>query len=492
MSRLIVVSNRLPALRPSGTVDEPEVPVGGLASAVLGVLRNVPGGLWFGWNGRIAEEGRPLPMTRQAATGFDLVGVPLTRTELQDYYFGYCNETLWPLFHCFQDRVKISLRQERCYRQVQARFAVTLLPLLQPDDLLWIHDYHLLYLGQELRRRGWGGRIGFFLHIPFPPHDLWQLLPNPRAALEALHEYDLVGFHVRGFLDNYLYCSQRELQAVIRDGALVAGGRSQKVGVYPVGIDPDEFLPGLGGKRPGGALPVLGRVLRGRHLILGVDRLDYTKGIPEKILGFEKFIERHPEWRRRTVLVQIASPSRTELPDYAEQRARIESLMGRINGEMGEHDWMPLRYLYRTYPRKFLARLYREAAVGLVTPLRDGMNLVAKEFVASQDPDSPGVLVLSRGAGAAERLREALIVNPFVPADIAEGIERALTMPLEERRERHGALLARVISATAGDWGRRFVGDLRGSNPTATAVSNHATPLISSRSLGAERRRALP
>ena len=471
MSRLVVVSNRLPTLRPSGTVGDPEVPVGGLASAVLGALGRSPGGIWFGWNGNIAEaSGRPLRPTRQSAGTFDLVGVPLTHAELEDYYLGFCNQALWPLFHCFQEKAKVRLRQEASYRDVQARFAACLLPLLRTGDLVWVHDYHLLLLGRELRRMGWEGRIGFFLHTPFPPFDLWQVLPDPRGTLEALLDYDVMGFHVPGFLDNYVYCCRRELQAKLQGSTLIASGRRQHVDVYPVGIDPGEFLPerslSTGGRPP----KVLGRSLRGRRLILGVDRLDYTKGIPEKILGFEKFMIEHPVWRRRAVLVQIASPSRTEVPDYVEQRKSIEALMGRVNGELGEHDWMPVRYLYRSYTRKFLARLYGEADVGLVTPLRDGMNLVAKEFVAAQHLDSPGVLVLSRCAGAAQEMLEALIVNPYIAADVAKGIDRALSMSLEERRERHTALLARVLSGTASEWGRRFVDDLEGrSDPTERA-----------------------
>ncbi|HET6372831.1 MAG TPA: trehalose-6-phosphate synthase [Candidatus Polarisedimenticolia bacterium] len=469
MSRLVVVSNRLPTLRRSGSVEEAEAPVGGLASALLGVLRRSPGGLWFGWNGKILEAGRPARPSLRTAGDFDQVGVPLTRLELQNYYLGYCNQTLWPLLHCFQDRVRIRLRQELVYRQVQGHFAASLLPYLRQDDVVWVHDYHLMLLGRELRRMGWTGRIGFFLHTPFPPHDLWQILPAPRDTLEALLDYDVIGFHVQAFLDNYVSCCRRELQATLRGSTLTAGGRSQRADVYPVGIEPAAFLPRRAEKLGPQPPELLKGALRGRRLILGVDRLDYTKGIPEKILGFEKFIKRHSIWRRKAVLVQIASPSRTGVPEYAEQRRQIESLMGRVNGELGEHDWMPIRYLYRSYSRDFLARLYREASVGLVTPLRDGMNLVAKEFVAAQDVRSPGVLVLSRSAGAAQEMREAVTVNPFIPADVAEGIAKALSMPLERRREIHSALLERVMAGTATEWGRRFVEDLSGSGARAMA-----------------------
>ena len=214
-------------------------------------------------------------------------------------------------------------------------------------------------------------------------------------------------------------------------------------------------------------------MVRNRRLILGVDRLDYTKGIPERLLAFESLMKSHPAWRRRVSFVQIASPSRSRVPEYIEQKRRVDLLVGRINGELADHDWVPVRYLYRSYPQSVLAGFYREADVGLVTPLRDGMNLIAKEFVAAQDPEAPGVLVLSRFAGAAEELREAVLVNPHIPSDTAEGIDRALSMPREERRERHRALLAKVLAGTATEWSRRFLADL--ADATGAGLSA-ATP----------------
>jgi len=460
VSRLVVVSNRLPTLTPAASPGEPQVPVGGLASALLGALRRTPGSLWFGWSGKVAERGKESRLRRQSIAGVDLVGMPLTKAEIDDYYLGFCNQALWPLFHCFQERASIRLRQEAAYRKVQRRFAAALMPLLKPGDLIWVHDYHLLFLGRELRRLGWTGRIGFFLHIPFPPYELWQLLPDPRDWLEAMLDYDLVGYHVQGFLDNYVYCCRRELNAAWDGSTLRSSGRSQSVGVHPVGIDPNDFLPGLRPDPPAKGRSDLSRILGTRRLILGVDRLDYTKGIPERILAFEKLFGIRPDLKRNVVFVQIASPSRSDVSEYADQKRRVEALMGRVNGELGEHDWVPIRYLYRTYPRDFLAQFYRQADIGLVTPLRDGMNLVAKEFIAAQNPESPGVLVLSRCAGAAQELEEAVLVNPFIPSDIAEGIARGLEMPLAERRDRHAALLRKVLSGTAEDWGRRFVQDL--------------------------------
>jgi trehalose 6-phosphate synthase len=463
VKRLVVVSNRLPALRHTGPGGEIDIPAGGMAAAVFAALRNAPESLWLGWHGRTEAAERVRRTVRHRAGRLELVGLPLTQREVADYYHGFCNAGLWPLFHCFQGRVRLDLEQEACYRGVQERFARTLLSLLRPGDLVWVHDYHFLLLGRELRRLGWGGRIGFFLHIPFPPHDLLELLPDPRDVLEAMLHYDLVGFQVRGSLDNYVYACRRQVGARVEAGHLVAAGRAQRAGVYPVGIDPDEFLPPRDGRRHRPGRGVLSRVVRGRRLLLGVDRLDYTKGIPERILAYETFLERHPQWRKRVSFVQIASPTRTAAAHYLEQKRIVEALVGRINGELAEHDWVPIRYLYRSYPRATLARFYREADVGLVTPLRDGMNLVAKEFVAAQPPESPGVLVLSRTAGAAEDLPEAILVNPCIPADVAAGIARALEMPIGERAERHRALLERVRRGSIAGWGRAIVRDLAGA-----------------------------
>ena len=477
MSRLIVVSNRLPAPPATGPhLVGRETTVGGLAAAILGALQGRAGSLWVGWNGRTAASGRAAgTLLHHRREGVDLASFPLTSAELDGYYHGFCNQTLWPVLHCFQGRVRTRLRDEAAYDAVQGRFADLLMPMLRRDDLVWVHDYHLIPLGRELRRRGWRGRIGFFLHTPFPPLELWEVLPRPRGMLEALFEYDVVGFHVQGFLDNYVYCTRRLLGADWDGRRLAQAGRAQIASVYPVGIDPDAWRPhaghgpaaGDGGEdaaaRVGEASVANLKVLRGlqdRRMILGVDRLDYTKGIPQRLQAVERFFRRRPEWRRRAVYVQVASPSRVQIPEYAEQRRHIEATLGRVNGELSEPDWTPIRYLYRAYDRPLLARLYREADVGLVTPLRDGMNLVAKEYVAAQDPADPGVLILSHTAGAAQQLKDAVLVNAFVPADVAEGIAFALEMPLAERQRRHGRLLATVVDSTAEVWADRFVNDL--------------------------------
>ena len=462
MRRLVVVSNRLPRTGAAGSRGQVEPLPGGLVSALLSATSRYPECLWFGWNGRVEDEERPPSLTRQSIRGIDLAGFALSREDVDGYYLGFCNETLWPLLHCFQGRVRVIPDQETSYRRAQISFARRLLPLLRPDDIVWVHDYHLFLLGRELRRLRWHGPLGFFLHTPFPPHEHWQLLPDPRDYLDAMLSYDVVGFQVKGSLDNYVRCSRQEVDARWDGDVLTALGQVQRVGVYPVGIDPGAFRPAPGRAPDAPQARGLIPALRDRRLILGVDRLDYTKGIPERILAFEQFLRSYPAWLRKVVYVQIASPSRASVPEYMKQKRRVDALIGRINGEFGEHDWMPIRYLYRSYPQEFLAELYREADAMLVTPLRDGMNLVAKEFVAAQDPESPGVLILSRCAGAAEEMREALIINPLVTAEVAAGINKALSMPPAERRWRHQVLLSRVLSGRASEWGRRFVGDLAG------------------------------
>jgi trehalose 6-phosphate synthase len=457
--RVVVVSNRLPSLSRGWTGDgPPEIAAGGLASALFSALCAKREALWFGWNGEVAE--RNDGWLRREIDRLTLVGMPLPRADLERYYRGFCNRALWPLLHCFQDRIVLSPADELAYQRVQSRFARALWPLLHDDDLVWVHDYHLISLGRELRVHGWRGRLGFFLHTPFPPHELWSLLPRPGQLLADLLEYDLVGFHVPRYVENYAICCQRELGARWSRGAMRVGGREQAVDAYPIGIDPAPFLP-----RGRLSSPGLGALVSGRaRVLLGVDRLDYTKGIAERVLAFEQLLRRYPHWKGRLTLVQIASPSRLGVASYSQQKRRIDSLVGRINGEWAEPDWQPIRYLYRSYSREQLAGLYRGAHVGLVTPLRDGMNLVAKEFIAAQDPADPGVLVLSRLAGAADALSEAVLVNPCVPSDVAAGVVRALEMTLEERQKRHAALLPRVLDDTAETWARRFLDDLQNAD----------------------------
>jgi trehalose 6-phosphate synthase len=329
-----------------------------------------------------------------------------------------------------------------------------------------VHDYHLLLLGKHLRVRGHTGPIGFFQHIPFPGPDIFFLLPWASAILTAMLEFDLVGFHTAGYVDNFLRCMAALPGVRVEGEAAVCGDRVVRAGVFPLGIIPAEFQEG-GDSAASEEIAGLMRAIGAARMVLGVDRLDYTKGIPERITAFGSLLEQYPEWRRNACLVQVSVPSRADIPEYAEQRSRVENIVGRLNGDYGEADWVPIRYLYRSYGRSQLSELYRAADVGYVTPLRDGMNLVAKEYVAAQDPKKPGVLVLSRFAGAAEELRDALIVNPWDPEGTARGLDQALKMPLEERARRHAKLLEVISKTTAITWAEDFLAALARTAQTA-------------------------
>ena len=459
--RVVVVSNRLPA---AGTAEKGTraVPVGGLAFALEAALRQSPGGgVWMGWSGRTTRGERGVGEEKPLTESLGLVGIDLTAREYDAYYKGFSNRTIWPLFHSFPRDAEFSSWHLEIYRSVNAMFANALMSTLRVDDLVWVNDYHLLLVGRELREAGWRGRVGLFLHIPFPGLDILGILPEYEQFLRALLDYDVVGFQTAGFRANYVYACRRVLGAEWDGETLRWGTRAQRVGVYPVGIDVERFARGEDVREPG-RVKSLRRAIGEGALILGVDRLDYTKGMPERIQAFEALFRLYPRFKRRVSYVQISSPSRTDVAQYRQLKRDTDAIVGRVNGALSEHDWEPIRYLYRSYPQEDLIGFYRNARVGLVTPLRDGMNLVAKEYVAAQVPEDPGVLVLSRFAGAADELGDAVLVNPFMAEDVAHGIARALEMPIEERRERHAAMMSRVREQTVHKWASDYLADLRG------------------------------
>ncbi len=460
-SRLVVISNRLPALEKESQGARRK-PIGGLATALEAALsQSEAGGLWMGWSGKTLKK-RRAPVIQDAPEGnLRFLGLDLTPREYEAYYNGFCNNTIWPLFHTFPTLAKMSGWQLEVYRSVNSMFANQLIPQLQENDLVWAHDYHLMLLGDELRRAGWSGRLGFFLHIPFPALDTLAILPEFMTFLHAMQEFDLIGFQTRSYLDNYVHACERALGSVWDGHVLRTGDKYQRVGAYPIGIDVNRFLPASSAPSVSPSKKTLRDSFGGREIIIGVDRLDYTKGMPERILAFEMLLKTNPKLCKKISFMQISSPSRTQVPEYIEQKQRMDSLVGRINGEMGEHDWEPIRYLYRTYSQDKLTGFYRDSRVGLVTPLRDGMNLVAKEYIAAQNPDNPGTLVLSRFAGAAEELDEAVIVNPYLPEDTAQGIALALEMSLEERIERHQSMLKKISKQTVNKWASDFLFDLQ-------------------------------
>jgi trehalose 6-phosphate synthase len=453
-------------------ITEGEPTAGGLAAGVLDALKET-GGLWFGWSGEITEDEASPSHIERAVGAISLYTVDLCRRDYDDYYRGFANGTLWPTLHYQVGHAHFDWAEFAGYRRVNALFAQALVRLVRPDDLIWVHDYHLICLAEALRESGLHNRIGLFLHTPFPAPAVFMTIPAHAELIGAMCRFDLLGFQTeddrRSFADYLL----RHASGVARDGGhLQAFGRSVKTGVYPIGVAVQTVrreaqLPG--NQRYASRLR---ESLLGRPLILSVDRLDYSKGLRQRFVAFEQFLERFPGHQSNVVFMQIAPPSRGDIETYRQIRRELEGEAGRINGRFAEVDWVPLHYLNRGFARSALMPLYAAAQVGLVTPLRDGMNLVAKEYVAAQDPDDPGVLVLSQFAGAARELDAALIVNPYDAAGVAVALDRGLAMAREERCERHAAMIAVMEHHGLDAWRDRFETDLRGcSTPRGLARS---------------------
>ncbi len=466
MSRLIVVSNRV-----TPPVGKGEESVGGLAMALAAALREYSG-VWFGWSGKTIPEFTG-QIHMQRAEGVTVATIDLEEIDYDEYYNGFANKTLWPLCHYRIDLAAYDRAFGEGYDRVNCRFAETLRPLVEPQDLVWVHDYHLIPLGRELRRLDVKNRIGFFLHVPWPAHQLVATLPRHRQLVQGLFEYDLVGFqteeHLQAFEEYVLAEAGGER---LPGGRLRAFGRTLQVGAFPIGIDAKEFLELARTPRGRRTYDIMAAHTVFRSLIVGVDRLDYSKGLEERFLGFERFLADNPELRREVLMLQVAPVSRGGVEAYQEIRGRLDALSGRINGEYADLDWNPIRYVNKNFRRDELAGLYRAAKVGLVTPMRDGMNLVAKEYVAAQNPDDPGVLVLSRFAGAAHQLKDALIVNPNSPEEISEALKRALAMELPERIRRWRALFDNVSREDVTAWRDSFVHALEGLEERRAALAS--------------------
>jgi alpha,alpha-trehalose-phosphate synthase [UDP-forming]/trehalose-phosphatase len=447
--RLLVVSNRLPA---APTADRKRE-VGGLVSALLPVLAETCG-IWLGWSG--AERDPGLRLRVEPGEAFTRAQFDYPPTWRQRFYAGFCNQSLWPLLHGFAGRVRFVDDEWQCYVDANRAYAAMLLEAGGPGGTVWVQDFHLMLVARELRRTGHHGRLGFYLHVPFPPLDVFETMPWASEVAAALLDFDLIGLQSQRWRDNFLTTIRGLL------GSDAEARARDQARVFPVGIDPDRFAAdAINQSAEPSELGSYDPMLRNRKLILGVDRLDYSKGIPERLEAFARLLERFPEWRGKVQFVQVSVPTRSEVPEYAELRSRVEALVGRINGAFGEADWTPVRYLYRSYDQATLARLYHLAAVGLVTPLRDGMNLVAKEYVAAQSEADPGVLVLSRFCGAAERMPLALLTNPYHVDGVATDLDTALRMPLDERIARNAALRVNVWQDSASAWAKSFLERLR-------------------------------
>lgn len=443
MGRVVIVSNRV-----MDTAQAAQA--GGVAVAISEVLQS-QSGLWFGWSGAVQADVDEPPSLTPMTGSVAIATVPLTPQEHQGYYLGYANSVLWPVFHNRLDLAQFEAGFFDIYRNVNRRMAASLKPLLKPDDTIWVHDYHLVPLALELRAIGINNPIGFFLHIPFPPAQTFLAIPEHKRLARMLAAYDLVGLQTQADVANLLdYLKQGVRGRILQDGRIRAFDRVLSIGSFPVSIDPKEFMSA----KPRTGLAQGGPAVR---RIIGVDRLDYTKGLPPKFQAFARFLERYPDNSGNVVLTQIAPPTRESVEAYTDIRTELETLAGSINGRFGELDWVPIHYIHRSIPRGTLADIYRSARIGLVTPMRDGMNLVAKEYVAAQDPADPGVLILSRFAGAAEQLSDALIVNPYNIDEIADAIETALQMDKAERVRRNAAMLDVIQRHDTFAWSRSFL-----------------------------------
>jgi trehalose 6-phosphate synthase len=449
MTRLIVISNRV-----SAATGDSGGAQGGLAVALTAALRECSG-LWFGWSGELTEEFTgQINFKREG--GVTTATVDLEQQDVEEYYNGFANRTLWPLFHYRIDLAEYERDFAGGYQRTNERFAETVRPLIEPADAVWVQDYHMIPLGDELRKRGCRNRMGFFLHTPWPPRRLLLTLPDATGLVRSMFAYDVIGFHTDEWLQAFVDFAMFECGATFEEGVLHADGREIRLLTCPIGIDSKEFVALTASANAQRTAALMRESSNGRAMIVGVDRLDYSKGLEERFLGYERFLIENPDERKEVFLLQIAPPSRGAVESYQRIRSSLDELSGRINGAHADIDWVPIRYVNQGYRRDVLAGVYRASRIGLVTPLRDGLNLVAKEFVAAQDPEDPGVLILSRFAGAAAQLKEALQVNPYSAEDVADAIKIALAMPLQERIQRWKAMFDNVCDEDVVWWRRRF------------------------------------
>ena len=465
MPRLVVISNRVAVPKARGAAGAQ----GGLAGALNAALK-ANSGIWFGWSGQETDNFTGSVNYVRSAEGVTTATIDLEKQDVDEYYNGYANSTLWPLFHYRIDLAKYEREFGKGYERVNERFAESVLPLIDRGDHVWVHDYHLLPLGERLRSMGVENRMGFFLHTPWPPTNLFVSLPYHERLVRSMLHYDLLGFQNDTWLESFLHYCGKELGADVdrETGAVTLDGHTTIARAYPIGIDFEHFASkGQTGEARQAQQRLLSSTRR-RTAMIGVDRLDYSKGLPERLDGISRFFDRHPDRVRDLVFIQIAPPSREDIGSYKDIRATLEQKAGQINGARSDVDVVPVRYVNKGYSQEELYGFYRASKICLVTPLRDGMNLVAKEYVAAQDPDDPGVLILSRFAGAAQQLdcdgEGALLINPHSSDDLSHNIRIALDMPLEERKARYEKMIVTVREDNVQRWTDNFVTDLAKAN----------------------------
>src|SRR4051812_46818273 len=436
---------------------------GGLAAALLPVVEK-SGAIWVGSSGRVRDGNQKEPFAEIEALGEGaLAMLDLPAAHYGGYYEGFANSALWPALHSRADLIRASEEDYASYREVNAFMARALLRFQKPDSMFWIQDYHFLALGAELRDLGITQPLGLFLHTPWPTRTVISGVPHHRALIEAMLAYDLIGFQTEEDCENFLSYAESDLDLVVHDGVVISRYGRTRAAVFPIGIDPQKFAQLAAKAVTHPDVSRLRRSLNGEALAIGVDRLDYSKGLVNRIKAFDKMWTLHPQLNRATSLLQIATPSRGAIEAYGNLQSEVAKLVSDVNGIHGEVDWTPIRYLNKGFGQAVLAGLYRTAQVGVVTPLQDGMNLVAKEYVAAQNPENPGVLVLSKFAGAANELDTALLVNPHDIDGMARSIATAFSMPLNERRMRWEAMMAKLRAGTIQQWFADFTDALQDS-----------------------------
>ncbi len=473
MNRLVLVSNRLPVTVEKRKNDfNLKHSIGGLATGLASFYQQQES-LWVGWCGLSSnslDASKRAELESVLQRSYNSLPTFLSKRDEREFYAGFCNKTIWPLFHYFANYTSYSSKNWNAYKRVNKHFAQTILKVLRPDDILWIHDYHLLLLPGLLRREMPDIRIGFFLHIPFPSYEIFRLLPWRQEILEGMLGADLIGFHTYDYVRHFDSSVRRILGHEHVLGQIIADHRIISVDAFPMGIDFDKFAEAEIDASLYNEIQLRIKDKSSQKIILSVDRLDYTKGIPERLEAFDYFLEKNPEYRGKVTLIMVAVPSRTSVETYMELKGSVDELVGRINGKYSAPDWMPVWYYYRAVPFKRLSSLYNLAHVALVTPVRDGMNLIAKEYIAAKKDDT-GVLILSEMAGAASELGESLIVNPNNKAQIADALKTALEMSTEEQIERNRLMKKRLKRYGITEWAEDFISRLKESQTEKMGIA---------------------
>jgi len=485
--RLINISNRLPVeIKNHSGHPRLSRSSGGLATALDSVWRGQHG-VWIGWAGAAADSASAEALLQKAAHGrsYSFKPVTISRDEVSKFYSGFANEIIWPLFHDMPSRCDFDPEYWEVYQRVNRRFAQATAEIATAKDVIWAHDYHLMLMGRYLREAGSPAHAGFFLHIPFPAPDMFEKLPWRKSILRGLLQYDLLGFQTDRDRYNFLSCLERILPEAIAlrsgsDNIVGLEGRRTRTGTFPISIAFDEFASHAASHEVETAAKQLRHELTHRFLVLGVDRMDYTKGIPERLKAFRILLRRFPELRHRVTLLQVVVPSREEIFNYKELRREVELLVSQINGEFTDAGWVPIHYIHRNLTRKQLLTYYRAADILLVTSLKDGMNLVAKEFCAAQVEEC-GVAIISEFTGAAAELQHgAIVINPYDLAGIAEAIHRACVMPVEEKRSRMQLLRDIVRTHNVQTWADAFLSAVIAAEPGAEPKALRETGISSS------------